>query len=287
MRFKRVYIEITNMCNLSCSFCSPVKREKRKMSVEEFTHVIEQIKPYCKYAYFHIKGEPLLHPDVFKFLDICENNNILVNLTTNGTLIPKYADFLENSKALRQVNISLHSLSQQTCNEQEKNQFLDTVFSFAKNCRDEGKPLIVFRIWNLHKDMLDDENAYIFNKLREYFNITSSFDELIKMQRITIDRGIFLSLEDEFRWPDINDDVQSEKGICYGTRSMLGILCDGSVVPCCLDSNGDCTFGNIFETSLDYILNGDKFTSVFDGFLHRKVTAELCKRCTYRLRFDL
>lgn len=286
MRFKRVYIEITNVCNLSCSFCSPLKRPARKMTVQEFEHIIHQVKPYCEYVYFHIKGEPLIHPDVFEFFNICAKNSIKANLTTNGTLIPEHAEQLENCVSLRQVNISLHSLSQQNKSEHQKEQYLKDLFNFALNCRDENKPLIVFRIWSLHKDKLDAQSEYVFNKLCNFFNVRNSFDELIKMQRITIDRGIFLSMEDEFKWPSIDDDYISDKGFCYGTRSMIGILCDGSVVPCCLDADGGCVFGNVFEHSLDEILNNEKFLSVYDGFLKRRAVADLCKKCTYRLRFD-
>ena len=108
-KFKKVYIEITNVCNLSCSFCPKTGRDKEFLSIERFKKILEEVKPYTKYIYFHLMGEPLLNRNLEKFLEISYNEGFKVNLTTNGTLIPKVKEVLLNAKALRQINISLHS----------------------------------------------------------------------------------------------------------------------------------------------------------------------------------
>ena len=106
-RFKRIYIEITNACNLSCTFCQETKRERGFMSVEEFTKIIDEIKPYTDYIYLHVKGEPLLHPELEQILQICEENHIRINITTNGTMVRKQLDIL-TSHQVHQINISMH-----------------------------------------------------------------------------------------------------------------------------------------------------------------------------------
>ena len=88
-RFKRIYIEITSSCNLTCSFCQETKRDKRFMSIDEFSHVIEQVKPLTEFIYLHVKGEPLLHPQLGDILQICHDEGMRVNITTNGTLLKK------------------------------------------------------------------------------------------------------------------------------------------------------------------------------------------------------
>ena len=110
-RFKKIYIEITNSCNLKCSFCPEGKRIKEFISVENFEIIINQIKPYTNLIALHVKGEPLLHPKLKEILDICEKENILVNITTNATLLEKNKDILISSKAVRQLNLSLHSIT--------------------------------------------------------------------------------------------------------------------------------------------------------------------------------
>ena len=35
-KYKKIYIEITNNCNLNCSFCSKVNRAKRNMTLDEY-----------------------------------------------------------------------------------------------------------------------------------------------------------------------------------------------------------------------------------------------------------
>ena len=113
-RFKRIYIEITSSCNLKCSFCQETLRPPHFMSVEEFSHIINEIKPYTNYIYLHVKGEPLLSPYLSDILKICKDNNILVNLTTNGTLVAQKLDIL-TKYPVHQINISLHSADDNDC----------------------------------------------------------------------------------------------------------------------------------------------------------------------------
>ena len=111
MELERVYLEISNICNLSCPFCSAVTRPPRRMSRGEFDHIIAELKGCTKYLYFHVKGEPLLHPDLPYFLKLCEDEGFQVHITTNGTLLKEQSELLLSSGSVRQVNLSLHSLS--------------------------------------------------------------------------------------------------------------------------------------------------------------------------------
>lgn len=108
--FKKFYIEITNVCNLKCSFCPETLRTPEFMKIEFFDRILGQIDGYADYIYLHVKGEPLLHPEIEKFLDLCFQREKKVNITTNGTLIRKNKDKLLTEKAPRQINFSLHSL---------------------------------------------------------------------------------------------------------------------------------------------------------------------------------
>ena len=87
-----------------------------------------------------------------------------------------------------------------------------------------------------------------------------------------------------FDWPNINDEKEDE-GTCLGSINQFGILVDGTVVPCCLDVNGDINLGNIFESNLVDIINSQRVKYMQEGFKNNKLIEDLCKSCRYRKRF--
>lgn len=280
MRFKRVYVEIGNICNLNCSFCSELKREKRQMTVNEFSHIAKAIKPYTDYLYFHIKGEPLLHPHLPEFFDIASEHGFMVNITTNGTLLDKTGDMILSKPALRQINISLHSFPAH-----QMEGYLKTVLDFSKKASLEHKKYVVLRFWNLDNNRTTDNASLdMLGKIKEYFNFEGDLPEALKSRSVMLEKGIFISFEEEFQWPSLENEFVSDKGICYGTRNMLGILADGTVVPCCLDSNGEAPLGNIFLSPMAEILK--KVDKISFNLTNRHIDLELCKHCSYRTRFD-
>ncbi len=273
MQFKRIYIEITNICNLSCSFCPTTNRTQQFMSVQDFDKIATQAALYTKYIYLHIKGEPLLHPQLQEILNICHKLNLSVNLTTNGTLIAPRQQLLLSSPALRQINISLHGYTPKTHGVFAD--WLSDIITFAKAASIANK-YTVFRFWTASE--ITDNAIQI---LQQTFGATLTLNN-----RTKLNDNIFASFDSEFAWPNINAEIIGVRGTCYGTRSMLGILVDGSVVPCCLDNNGDCIFGNVLQQNLDDILQSTKIKEISQGFKDGKITHNLCMRCGYRLRFN-
>lgn len=84
---------------------------------------------------------------------------------------------------------------------------------------------------------------------------------------------------------NIDKDNEDTEIFCYGLRDQIGILVDGTVVPCCLDSEGNINLGNIFENSLGEILEDDRAKNIYDGFSRRCAVEDLCKRCGYAKRY--
>lgn len=256
MRFKRVYIEITNVCNLKCSFCPPHKRENKFMSFDEFKMILDKIKNYTEYIYLHVKGEPTLHPDFDKFVEYANLKGFKINLTTNGTMLK---DHLSITKYLRQINISLHATNS------------EEIINVAKNIND---CIVNFRIWNI------DENPTAKKLLEDAFN-----KEIASSKNFTLANNIFLSQENLFDWPDINGDETTQNGYCHGLLSQVAILADGTVVPCCLDNNGDINLGNIFEDNFEIIIASNRATKILEGFKNRIAVEDLCKKCKFKNKF--
>ena len=289
MRFKRVYIEISNICNMHCSFCSPLKRQKQIMSVEQFDHITTQIQPYCEYVYLHVKGEPLMHPYLSEIMDICERKHLRVNLTTNGTLIPQRKELLFSKPALRQVNLSLHSFSEHDCDEPgfSEDRYVDSLIRFVKEAS-EHKIISILRLWNLNDDhQADEKSIEIMKKLQNETGYEGDLcEDMAHKNRVKLMPYTFLSWDEQFEWPSMDNSYFSETGRCHGMRDLIAVLVDGSVVPCCLDADGIIRLGNLYQQSFEQILNSDRAKAITEGFRNQKVTEELCRHCTYRKRFD-
>lgn len=282
-RFKKVYVEITNVCNLKCRFCPITCRDPKFMDTDEFMQIVNQVKKYSDYIYLHVKGEPLLHPKLDEILQISYENKLKVNITTNGTLIHKVRDILLSAPALRQINISLHSLEQNSENNQEE-VYMNRILEFAKDLR-KTNVILSFRLWNLNELSEEnlDKNRYILNRLKDEFNLDNEIFQEHKHGLKIRDR-LYLNHDIEFLWPDLKNDIYEEHRFCYGLRDQIGILADGTVIPCCLDGEGVINLGNVFHDNLENILSSERALSIYRNFSNRTAIEELCKRCGYRIR---
>lgn len=287
-KFKKIYLEITNVCNLNCNFCPKTKRAYKFLEIEDFKKRLKEIKPYTKYIYFHLMGEPLLHPNLKEFLDLAYEEGFLVNITTNGTLLKKNKEILLNAKGLRQINISLHSFEAND-SEVDFNEYLRDVIEFNHEAHERTNIIISLRLWNLDNYELKGENNLnhdIISILEKEFNYEDNLKETLERdKRVKLRKNHYLNSAEKFAWPDINVEILGETGFCHGLRDHIGILVDGTVVPCCLDSEGNIPLGNINDNSLEEILNSERALKIYNGFSERKRIEELCKRCGYSDRF--
>ena len=265
-RFSKIYIEITNYCNLACSFCSFYKRKKKEMSIDEFKIVIDKIKDYTDNVYLHVKGEPLLHSHLDELLSICENNKINVRITTNGTLLKKNKNILLKHR-IKQINVSLHS-------ENNIPSYFNDIFDTSNEL--SKKTTIIYRIW------INKLSTVIVDKIKEYYKLDNN---LLEEKNIKIKENIYIDKDYEFDWPKITNK-KCNYGTCLGTKSHIAILSNGNVTPCCLDSEGIINLGNIFKSNMEDIINGDLFKQINEGFKNNKIVCDLCKSCTYRCRFN-
>ena len=273
--YNKVYVEITNICNMSCSFCHGHKRAFRMMSEAEFITVLEKLKGYTEYIYYHLMGEPLTHPKLCEFIRISTARGFKSIVTTNGTLIRQRGDELI-SAGVHKVNLSLHSFEQGS--EEKHRDYVLSLAEFAKKAADAGV-ITVFRLWNKGVDGVKNDEA--ISLLREY--ISNEFEE--HPRGIKLAERIYLEWGERFEWPDRDAEIKGKRFFCYGLKDQFGILSDGSVVPCCLDSDGVITLGNIFEQDLGEILNSERAKSIVEGFKCGIASEELCKRCGFAQRF--
>ena len=275
-RFNKIYLEISNVCNLSCAFCPGTKRQPKVMQEAEFAALLPKLQPWTDYLYFHLMGEPLCHPHLAHYLRMAGEAGFKVILTTNGILLAKQQTMLLASPGLHKVNVSLHAFE---ANDLQMSfaDYLQGCCAFGKAA--EGEKLVSYRLWN--NGGQDALNQQILDALHAYFP-----GEWVQERKgIRIGQRIYLEYGDKFDWPDLSAQDGGEKVFCYGLRDQLGVLCDGTVVPCCLDHEGDLALGNLFTESMEQILETDRAKAIFCGFSHGVAAEELCRKCGYARRF--
>lgn len=286
-RFKKIYIETTNICNLSCNFCPKTSRKLGFMGIESFNEIINKIKGYTNHIYLHLMGEPFLNKNLETFLKIAKEADLKVNITTNGTLINRVKDVIINSKAVRQINISLHSFEAND-NDIEFNKYINNILDFINESTEKSETICALRLWNIDTEELkanNNLNSQIINLIQDKLNLEINLiEELKEKKRLKLKDKVYLNMAEKFSWPDANLSLISEEVFCHGLRDQIGILLDGTVVPCCLDSEGKIPLGNIFEQSLEEIITSERARNIYDGFSRRRAVEDLCKRCGYAKR---
>ena len=278
--FKKIYIEITNICNLNCKFCLETNRKKEYMSIENFEKIIQKICKYTNLVFLHVKGEPLLHSNLEQILEILEKYNLKTNITTNGTLVKEKLDIIKNSKAVRQINFSIHSFIQ---NENLNKNYLKDIFESAEKLENI---IVSYRLWNLRDIKQNDINDNIIKEFEEFYKIENLKNKLMKNNFYKIKDNLFINQDIEFTWPDINKEPIIENGKCLALKEQIAILVNGTVVPCCLDNNGDIVLGNILEEEFEDILNNSKTVEIKKNFEKGIITCKLCKTCGFLKRLE-
>ena len=273
--YSRVYVEITNICNMNCSFCHGHSRAPGTMNIEEFSRVLDSLEEHTKYIYYHLMGEPLKHPQLPEFIRLAGERGFKSMITTNGTLLEGRGDEILEA-GLHKVNISLHSFEEG--GEEQHEAYMAKVADFADKASKAGT-IVVIRLWNKGCDGGRNDSALEFLRGR----LEGEWKENTKGLRIR--EKLFLEWGDRFEWPDKEAEDFGCEMTCYGMRDHFGILCDGTVVPCCLDSDGVIALGNVFEQDLGDILSSPRAKAIKKGFEQRRATEDLCRRCGYAQRF--
>ncbi|MBR5279904.1 MAG: radical SAM protein, partial [Clostridia bacterium] len=242
--YNKVYVEITNICNMHCSFCHGHRRPLRQMTRDEFAYILDALTDHTQYIYYHLMGEPLTHPELPVFVTMAGEKGYKSIITTNGTLLGMCGEDLL-AAGVHKVNISLHSFEQGS--EADCRRYVEMLADFAQKAAGKGT-LVVFRLWNQGAD--EGRNAFALNVLKA--RLPGAWRE--NTRGIRICDKVYIEFGVRFAWPDCDAEIQGTKFFCYGLKDQFGILVDGTVVPCCLDSEGIINLGNVFKEDLSTIL---------------------------------
>lgn len=287
-KFSKINIEISNICNLQCSFCPEVIRTKQLMDLDLFENIIQQVSPLTELVCFHLMGDPLVHPKLKEMIQICEKYNTKIFFVTNGVLLKEANQHLLLSPAFYQVNFSLHSFFD-NFKTKDPTAYLEKIFNWTEQAFVMRPDLYInYRLWNL-QDVRGEENLNLamlnFIEKRFDFKFEKSID-VRKQKSVRIKNKLYLHFDTEFVWPDTQLPVLGKSGTCYGLSSHFGILVDGTVVPCCLDKEAAIPLGNIKQNKIEEILNNTRAKDMLRGFKQNNLVENLCQRCQYIERFQ-
>ena len=273
--YSRVYVEITNICNRSCSFCPGTARPRGMMTHEDFCTVAGKLRGVTEYLYLHLMGEPLTHPQLPQILASARSMGFRPCITTNGTLLERCEPWLLDAGVYK-FNISLHSFEQG-----RQDTYENYILSCARFARQAGQAgsLAVLRLWNQGFD--SGRNDSTVQLLRRVF--PDPWEE--SPRGIRLGEKVYLENGQRFQWPDLEAADGGEQVYCYGLKDHFGVLCDGTVVPCCLDRDGVLALGNLFQQPIEEILQSPRALAIAEGFRQRKAPEELCRKCGYARRF--
>jgi radical SAM protein with 4Fe4S-binding SPASM domain len=289
MHFFRTYIEISNICNLQCTFCPAVERDKKILSSVQFRKILKQVLPYTDEVCLHLMGEPLAHPEFKEILEICNEEKAVIHLTTNGTFLQKFGfETFFRATSLRQINFSLHSFKD-NFPDKDIRPYLYDILQFSKDALEQRPELYInYRLWNLPSTTGPNvQNQEIIDHICEFFQVPINEKVNVGFRKSKNLLGrIYFHFDTRFEWPSLSDPIQGTQGFCHALSQQIGIHADGTVIPCCFDKEAGIPLGNILETPFEEILNSPKLLKIREGFQKHQLVEELCQKCTYIKRFD-
>lgn len=286
-RLRRVNVEITNVCNLRCPFCFRSNRPTTIMSVATFRGLAAQLVALADEVVLHVLGEPLTHPDLPGILAAAAGVGLPVNVVTNGVLLrPSTAAELLRP-VVRQVSISLQCLTE-AFPDRDHSAYLDRVLAFCDLALAQRPDLYLnLRLWQAQGVHARIEDARLAERLSSHFgrDLGRLSVDVRQRKNVPLRGRQYLHFDTRFEWPRMDAPEGSAAGTCHALKDHIGILADGTVVPCCLDADGVLRLGNALETPVSELLRGERACRMRDGFAAGRREEALCRRCAFVERF--
>lgn len=299
--YKKVHIEITNVCNLQCSFCPEVHRTKNWMSVDQYRLALSKVADSADWICLHLMGEPTAHPQFAEICRITLAQGKPIYLVTNGVLIDRHRELLTEAPFFHQINFSLQSYWDNFPH-RPLEPYLDKLISAARLVQSAfPKTYINFRFWD--DGEISDQSNYCLNYLTKAYanchlkslsNGANEGNSIVRVQpgrnkRVQLSERTYVHFDSRFEWPSLEQPDYGSKGRCNALQTHIGIHADGTVVPCCLDKEAALALGNLFETdqTLDQIVQSRRAQNILNGFKAGERTEELCRHCQFINRFKL
>ena len=240
---------------------------------------LDQIAEVSEAVYYHLQGEPLLHPDFQEISQCAAELGLVQKLTTNASHLDKYADFLLGGN-FYQINFSIQSLNE--VSDVERRRVMENIAEFTLKALVKCPEMYInFRYWQ--------NSAPDVSFFAEKFGVPAEkWLPADGRYNVKVKDRLYCTFDREFQWPSEQETtrINGKYGSCYGLLDHCGVLCDGRVVPCCLDHEGALTLGDLHSDTLVNILNSEKACRIAGGFRRQERVEKICRSCGFAQRFD-
>lgn len=288
MKFYRIYIELTNICGLRCSFCPSKELPNTTMELAFFEEVVKEAKGFTHEIACHVVGDPLTLRNLDKYLDIIHKHKMKAMLTTSGYFMKKHSFETLFHPAVKQINVSLNAFNKNDTSISFE-QYMKPILALChEKVKQEKEIFINLRMWNLDEIMSEKKfNSELFRLLEKEFKVVLDLKSLDPKEKksIRLENKVLLHFDNYFEWPSLKNKNYGH-GTCQGLSSHIGILANGDVIPCCLDNDAVMKLGNIKEQSLKEIVHAKRATDMREGFNLGHCSEEMCLKCSYKDRFN-
>ena len=271
MKFKKVYIEISDKCGLKCSFCPSVKNTRGVMELELFERIVAQVAGKCQRVSLHILGDPCKLENLGDYLEILARFGVGVDLVTSGFYMDRLELLLR--PPVRQVAFSLDAGFDR--GNPSRGDYLPRILEFcALHQERTSRVFINLRAQDTTLDSLPLAEIFGFfgRELPATFRPYGHYK---------LAEYIFFNIHKTFTWADITSEARNARKFCHALSEQVGILSSGVVVPCCIDASGLIALGNLRELSLEEILNSPRAVAIKRGFERGEACEELCQKCLF------
>ncbi|GAA7861665.1 radical SAM/SPASM domain-containing protein [Helicobacter pylori] len=278
--FKKIYIELSDICGLQCSFCPNPKNIRGVMPLELFEKVCKEAALLTPIITFHVLGDPCKLKNLNHYLSTARRFSLKVDLVTSGVYLCDFETLLQD--IIYQISISLDA-GLDNHNKLNQHRYIQKILEFCRyKCEKNSEVFLNLRI----QDSTLEKHQNLIKPFLESFECVSL--ETLKSQgRTRLFKKSFLNIQKTFKWPNLNAqnslNQESKTPYCYGLIKQIAILSNGVVVPCCMDTQAHINLGDLNHTPLKDILKSQKAMAIKTHFLKGEALELLCKNCSYPL----
>ncbi|MCQ2852436.1 SPASM domain-containing protein [Helicobacter pylori] len=278
--FKKIYIELSDICGLQCSFCPNPKNIRGVMPLELFEKICKEAAPLTPIITLHVLGDPCKLKNLNRYLNAAKRFSLKVDLVTSGAYLHNFETLLQD--AIYQISISLDA-GLDNHNKLNQHRYIQKILEFCRyKCEKNSEVFLNLRI----QDSTLEKHQNLIKPFLESFECVS-LETLKSQDRARLFKKSFLNIQKTFKWPNLNAqnplNQESKIPYCYGLIKQIAILSNGVVVPCCMDTQAHINLGDLNHTPLKDVLNSQKAMAIKTHFLKGEALEPLCQNCSYPL----
>ena len=268
-------IEPSNYCNFKCVSCfqslkgdNYLSHHRGLMDMELYMKIIDQLKKWegdkLKVLKLSLYGEPFTNPEFCKMLRLAKEAQIAerIETTTNASLLtPEICEELVELE-IDYIRVSIYGGNQRRyeevtgCSNADIEQIYNSLkyIQTIKKEKGKDKPFVSAKML----DTYTDENEQFLERFRDVTD--EVYIDKPHNWVATEEKSFIGSLYKEEQKEALSKDLEktmSKRIACPMPFTTMSVRSDGAVSPCCVDWIGGTNIGNINETDIQEIWNGE------------------------------